>query len=730
MKSVFLILSVILCFQTNVSAQDNVLNPVVIKDIPTGGIVLDRGWKFHPGDNPDWSKPGLDDRDWQIIDPTTDIHDLPQISNARVGWFRLHIIIDSSISKSPLALIIQQSGASELFVNGELFYRFGVLGDGNQKTKAYDPLSKPILFSVNSNTDLVLAVRLALQPNIFYTKTIGRQNSAFSISINNFTASIDNYLGAVSKSRSLSFFRAGLFFLLFILHSAFFIFYPLRRANLYFCLYAFVALLGEITDLNVFWELHDVEYVFYGHNLSLGLYQITNLLILTALYSLFEQKRTWVYWVLMGLTFSGIVLNLVAYNWGYLFSIFFIGNLLNIEIVRTTFNSILDKKRGAWIIAAGAISFLVFYVGFLLPFDYQDITIVSAYTLGDLFYNLANLAIPISTSIYLGLDFAFTNATLKQKLDEVKNLGDKNLAQEKEKQQLLAAQNELLESQVNERTISLSKSLQELRETQSQLIQSEKMASLGELTAGIAHEIQNPLNFVNNFSEVNKELLTEMEEAIQKGDYEEVKTIARDISENQDKISQHGKRAESIVKGMLQHSRVSSGQKEPTDINALCDEYLRLAYHGLRAKDKSFNARFETDFDTSLPKINIVPQDIGRVVLNLINNAFYAVNERLRQAQPDSRYEPTVTVSTKRLSPAGGGKGVEISVKDNGNGIPDHIKEKIFQPFFTTKPTGQGTGLGLSLSYDIVTKGHNGHLELATGDDGSGAEFIIILPIN
>ena len=268
----------------------------------------------------------------------------------------------------------------------------------------------------------------------------------------------------------------------------------------------------------------------------------------------------------------------------------------------------------------------------------------------------------------------------------------------------------------------VEKTLSDLKQTQVQLVQSEKMASLGELTAGIAHEIQNPLNFVNNFSEVSKELLDEMKEELDKGNPEEAKALAADIIQNLEKINFHGKRADGIVKSMLQHSRKSNNQKELTDINALCDEYLRLSYHGLRAKDKSFNAKFEMDFDTSLPKINVVPQDIGRVVLNLINNAFYAVTERLRQAQPDSNYAPTVTVCTKKLNDK-----IEISVKDNGTGIPAKVKEKIFQPFFTTKPTGQGTGLGLSLSYDIV-KAHGGELRVATKEN-EGSAFIISLPV-
>jgi signal transduction histidine kinase len=266
----------------------------------------------------------------------------------------------------------------------------------------------------------------------------------------------------------------------------------------------------------------------------------------------------------------------------------------------------------------------------------------------------------------------------------------------------------------------LENTLANLQATQKQLVQSEKMASLGELTAGIAHEIQNPLNFANNFSEVSTELVDEMKSEIKKGNYDEVNVIADDVKQNLEKINHHGQRAADIVKGMLQHSRSSSGLKEPTDINALADEYLRLAYHGLRAKDIDFNATMKTDFDKSIGKIKIIPQDIGRVILNLITNAFYAVNEKSKQGIAD--YEPTVSVSTKKVNDK-----VEIKVTDNGNGIPANILDKIFQPFFTTKPTGQGTGLGLSLSYDIV-KAHGGEL-MVESKEGAGSEFLIQLPI-
>jgi two-component system, NtrC family, sensor kinase len=261
--------------------------------------------------------------------------------------------------------------------------------------------------------------------------------------------------------------------------------------------------------------------------------------------------------------------------------------------------------------------------------------------------------------------------------------------------------------------------LTNLKSTQAQLVQSEKMASLGELTAGIAHEIQNPLNFVNNFSEVNSELITELEDAANTGNIDEVKAIAQDLKANEDKIRHHGKRADSIVKGMLQHSQKGSGEKELTDINALADEYFRLAYHGLRAKDNTMNANMETSLDESIGKVQLVQQDISRVLLNLYNNAFYAVAERFKKEGPS--FKPVVMLTTRK-----DGARIMISVTDNGSGIPEQIRQKIFQPFFTTKPTGEGTGLGLSLCYDMM-KAHGGEIKVES-KEGEGSVFTIVIP--
>lgn len=303
---------------------------------------------------------------------------------------------------------------------------------------------------------------------------------------------------------------------------------------------------------------------------------------------------------------------------------------------------------------------------------------------------------------------------------------------------------ELKRKAIEESNSALEKSLEELKSTQAQLIQSEKMASLGQLTAGIAHEIQNPLNFVNNFSEVNRELIAELIEEIEKGDLEEVKLIATDIEANEYKINLHGKRADAIVKGMLEHSRTNKGEKAPTDLNALAEEFIRLTYQSFLAKEPEFICELKTELDPNLPQISVIPQDIGKVLLNLLNNAFYACAERSRSTVQEkaeseirnSDYKPIVTVSSI-YSPLSGEQGqsrdirrgvIEISVQDNGPGIPDTIKEKIFQPFFTTKPTGSGTGLGLSLSYDIV-KAHGGEL-LVNTKEGEGSSFIIQLNKN
>ncbi|GAB2532676.1 hypothetical protein GCM10027085_24490 [Spirosoma aerophilum] len=398
---------------------------------------------------------------------------------------------------------------------------------------------------------------------------------------------------------------------------------------------------------------------------------------------------------------GSLIYSIYSPNWGINLGLGLIQVLyslvMSILAIRQNFNP-------AWYFLFGAITY---YLISLVQIVCVTLTIPLT------FWSLNSAPIASALEILL---FTFG---LTYKVNLLKKHQDEAIQQQlrltKENEQLVESQNRVLEEKVEQRTA-------ELRASQAQLIQKEKLASLGELTAGIAHEIQNPLNFVNNFSEVSTELVTELEDEQQKPnrDIELESEILGDLKQNLEKITHHGQRASSIVRGMLEHSRTSTGEKAPTDLNALADEYLRLAYHGLRAKSKDFSADLKTEFDPNLSLVNVVPQELGRVLLNLYNNAFYAVQQRVKLAEPD--YQPSVRVSTRQEP----GRLV-IRVHDNGIGIPDTIRAKIFQPFFTTKPTGEGTGLGLSLSYDIITKGHGGTLNVLT-ETFLFTEFIVTLP--
>ena len=697
-----------------------------IDKLPSDGILLDQGWKFQMGDDTAYANAHYDDKAWDTINPSLDIYDLPQIPRSGIVWFRLHLSIDSSLNNQ-LVLVIQQSGASEIYLDGELIHHFGTISTDAEKIKAYDPLWKPVSLPMGKGTQHVLAVRYALQPGIRYTTMVTTYNHALWIQIKDVESGVDFYQEHLSRFIRYQAFLMGVWFLFCVLHFAFFLFYPSQKANFYFALYASFFLTAIIIQHIFYLRTHEVADKFFLGNVSFVFFMTGNLFLLTALSYLLQQKRDIYYWGLVVFVSISFFLNAGPYRWGWMLGGLLAQNLIQINIARIAILAFRRKIKGALIIVTGAACYVIVFLLFLSQGISNRDFFLTITTFDTILFNISLLSIPIAASIYLGLEFAFVNRSLQQKLKEVNELSEKNLAQEREKQEILTSQNVILESQVQERTAALSQSLKELKETQNLMIQQEKMASLGELTAGIAHEIQNPLNFVNNFSDINKELLTELKDEIEKGNTDEATAIANDVIDNEEKINHHGKRADSIVKGMLQHSQKSTGQKEPTDINKLADEYLRLAYLGLRAKDNSFNATLKTDFDGLIGKINVIPQDIGRVMLNLINNAFYAVAEKKKQSGENlptgqAGYEPTISVSTKKIADK-----VLVSVKDNGNGIPQKIVDKIFQPFFTTKPTGQGTGLGLSLSYDIV-KAHGGELKVETSE-GEGSEFIIQLPL-
>jgi two-component system, NtrC family, sensor kinase len=681
---------------------------------------LINGWIFHSGDNAAWAKPDFDDKQWKPVDPGIDITRFDELKNAGIGWIRVHLQADSNFTKKQLIAWVSQYTASEVYLDGKLIRKYGLIAANGSVTKANDPIGDLIDLNLAPNAEHVLAVKLAYQSGLPYSSSFFIPLPAFRVYINSFNTAFYNYkqnqqitiLNAI-----LSSLFAGFFLITTLIYLTYFIFDRAQKIHLYYCIYAFFVF---VTNLAFAISVDNVSSVSFQMLLSFGIslfFVISSLLMLLTIYFLFDYKKRLLFkfYVVAGLT----VLVFALFNdiWGSITCTNVFLAICLLEGIRISIIALKRKQKGAvFILIALSISCIV---DVWAPFLDQTTILATLFTL------LATFGFPLGMSVYLGVQNAQTNQKLRFTLIEVQELSAQNLLKEQEKQALLASQNERLELEVSVRTAELNQSLNSLKATQAQLIQSEKMASLGELTAGIAHEIQNPLNFVNNFSEVNKELIEELELEIDKGDLEEIKALAIDIKENEIKINHHGKRADAIVKGMLEHSRAGSGIKEPTDLNKLADEYLRLSYHGLRAKDKSFNAELITHFDGNLPNVNVVPQDIGRVMMNLFNNAFYAVNQKKKIASED--YKPVVEVSTFAPPPAGGGWGV--IVKDNGNGIPEAIKAKIMQPFFTTKPTGEGTGLGLSLTYDMVVKGHGGSIQV-NSIEGEGSEFIIQLPVN
>jgi two-component system, NtrC family, sensor kinase len=724
MKVLLLVLISMCCGAQFTLAQSALLH-LSQSDADAGAIAMDT-WKYHEGDNPDWAAKDYDDSLWQII-PIQEPLNSGIVKYSNSFWLRYAIETDRLHEDSLFALLITQYGASEIYVNGQLVKQLGRV-TSPEGFVSHNPHNRPVPILLQRGQTNSIALRFAADlPSSDWV--ISRSDvPLISVKLQKLENALENWEGQLKFSRLPVGIRfaSGVFCLLFLM---FFLFSTKQLLYLFYGLFhlflVFVSMVTAYLDAGQY-DLAERAYLISGSTLLSRLIGMNILLFM--LYALNRMKPAfWVYVGFMLLVDFPLTLLLPV---EYMFvSTGFRAIIIGI-CLWLAYHAFTSADKSDVLVGILACTVILVNTGFTLQqFTGIDITATTAI--------VSPISSTIAIAIYLALRYSRVNRSLEYQLVQVKQLSEENLIKEHEKQEILAAQAVELEKQVRDRTAELNEqkkelqtTLDDLKATQSQLIQAEKMASLGELTAGIAHEIQNPLNFVNNFSEVNEELLGEMKDELDKGNIDDAKSIATNAIDNQQKILHHGKRADAIVKGMLQHSRSGSGQKEPADINALCDEYLRLSYHGLRAKDKSFNAKFETDFDPTLPKINVVPQDIGRVILNLINNAFYAVTEKKKSLDESGfknltgleTYEPTVMVSSRKINAK-----IEISVKDNGNGIPEHIKEKIFQPFFTTKPTGQGTGLGLSLSYDIV-KAHGGELSVGT-KEGEGSEFIILLPL-
>jgi len=736
---IFLLLTLLLSANIfYVRAQDTItLSPKDYEDIEEIYPGKKQGWLFKQGSDSTWNN-GIS---WKKIKPVDINANMCDSNGVFEGWFRAYIKIDSSFRETKLFTFFGSFAAQDLFIDGKLILSSGNTGYNGkpyqENGKTFQKVQTVLLsqFSAGSVHTITWHIKdtkaIPLNGNILKGQLAGLQN-LFEIVSPNFNewATLKDYFGtrALVTSNSILFVLFILFFLLWRLNNT-------EKNLLRFTIFTGVYFLG-VTNGYVFRSIwYPVELTYFKSVIFLFVENILFSFLLSytcvLVAKLFDHKYSFIAsWfvlisVIVGLIqfFTPLQILSLAYPQ------FLVLPILLFYYILTSWKKI-NKTNG--IIVGGIIAVLFFQL--LIPITGANgvYRYKSFFTL--LF--LSSISFPVSLMVYVAVRF-------KTILTEVQINANTIVQLSEEKRIQAENQQKILEEEVAKQTVELRNSLSELKSTQSQLIQSEKMASLGELTAGIAHEIQNPLNFVNNFSELNNELLQELGPLDKLGVTADQQDILKDLQSNSEKINHHGQRAAAIVKGMLQHSRTSSGQKEPTDINALCDEYLRLAYHGLKAKDKSFNAEFKTELDESIPKVNIVPQDMGRVVLNLINNAFFAVGERGKEEAISHKveaisseekgipsglqltpYSPTVTVSTKNL-----GNKIEIHVSDNGTGIPSEIKEKIFQPFFTTKPTGQGTGLGLSLAYDIVTKVHGGKLTVES-DQGKGTTFKIEIPMS
>ncbi|MFD1470603.1 ATP-binding protein [Hymenobacter caeli] len=692
-----------------------------INRLPADGLLLNKGWRYHAGDDPAWARPDFDDRGWDTLNPTRPRPGLPPAVRTGMSWLRLHFRPGDSLRQ--YHLLLQSTllpGACEIYLNGQLVQRLGRLqADLTRVRPSGARRPSPIEVPGAGLADVVLAVRYAPWHSSLPLTRFIDQGPMLQLSM--ISSANHRQASAELAEASLLFYVAGgVAALLMLLHLAFFYFNPAQRANWYFTCYAgALAVAALLIYYGFYWNFGSPEaYMLCGFTVY-SLLILSELWTVRALYALFGFRRGWVYTALW-LSCGGLLTYQAFYPAGNGFFAFLGATVLaTIEQLRLTGRALRQRQRGAWIIATG------FGLSLLVVFGLVGLNTSGApggALTNALSFVLIYLPPALGISLFLAREFALDAELLQVKLGEVERLSAQTLAQEQDKQALLAAQNDTLEHQVAERTGELQRSLTELRATQAQLIQKEKMASLGELTAGIAHEIQNPLNFVNNFADVSAELMAELREALATSDTAEATALAEDVTQNLGKIHQHGQRAAGIVRGMLEHSRASTGERQPTDVNALADEYLRLAYQGLRAKDKTFNAALETDFAPGLPLVEAVAGDLGRVLLNLFSNAFYAVQQRQRAGE--ASYQPTVGVATRRV-----GNAVEVRVSDNGTGMPAAVQAKIFQPFFTTKPTGEGTGLGLSLSHDIIAQGHGGTLRVES-QSGQGTTFFISLSLS
>ena len=721
-------------------------------------------WKYHPGDSGIWANPEFDDDAWDTIanthgasptlrhpSPVLDslghlvpvLDSLPPDRWEGLGWFRFHLSVDSTLAKTPLALHVYIVGAAaEVYLDGKLQCALGKVGASREEERGYGATAgeihrpTPILF--DKNNPHVIAVRYSS----FATQDTPYESPFFAIALGDLKRSIDQSIEQTRYAKTFQVLMTAVPLTFAVLHLLLFAFYFRLKENLYFALFAgSLAAIAFSLYQFIYDFVTDSEQEFFILKFGSLAFFLMFPFGLRFLYSLFYAKTSKLFWLLP------LILSGLAVLWGQnlfngIFPLIALGllALTLLEMLRVVIVALVKKKKGAWIVGMGFLALIVTFV----------IMLVGGSTARgreavEIFWIIGVLGLLLSMSIYLARNIAGTSKNLEAEMKKSLQLEVENARHEVELQraaELKAAYHELDAAHTN------------LKATQQQLVTQEKLASLGQLTAGIAHEIKNPLNFVNNFAALSIDLAKELREEVAKIEDGElkiddggsrnvdrerlakiedggskivdgerlasIKEILETLEQNAEKINHHGKRADNIVKSMMQHARGSSGQRELADINHLLDEAVNLTYHGMRANDASFNITIEKEYDESISKLEVVPQDISRVFLNIINNACYAANQKKKDNFDG--FSPMLSVTTKNL-----GEKIEVRIRDNGNGIPLDKREKIFNPFFTTKPTGQGTGLGLSISHDIIVQQHRGEIAVET-EEGKFTEFVVRLP--
>ncbi len=678
---------------------------------------FNENWKYFIGDNASFAQETFNDKTWKTGNISKQIGFFNPQKQKQIGWFRKTIMVDSSLLNKSLALSVWTIENCEIYLNGKQIIKTGI-NYKKDKIRLFSTKSLPYDFRFTKVGFNTFAIKYHFSSN-FAIESATDINTA-SLSIYQKGEGYYDKFFFRNLKYIISGILSGMFLIFTLLNFTLYYFFRDLKYNLIFGLAHFLFSLDSFYDASYSFT-GSVNGYFVTKTVFYFVFNLAFCLFILGIHKYLKIKLLPISYIIIGLAFG---LKLIGYfnssieEYTVIYYIILIVYLIWLvrKATKMGITEAFQLNKGFKYLLYCFIA--VFVIG-LIAIVASDSSKNSGEFFGGSFALLSNSGFQLIVSFSIIFEFLKNyiqnTKTLEFQLADIEQLSA-------EKEQILSQQNEVLEKQVKLRTLELDKSIEELKATQTQLIQTEKLASLGELTAGIAHEIQNPLNFVNNFAEVSTEILEDLKNELSNERFGEVINLSNDLTSNLEKIQFHGSRASGIVKGMLAHSRNQSNQLELTDINQLADEYLRLAFHGLRAKDKSFNSKMQANLAENLPKLNVVRQDVGRVILNLITNAFYAVSEKYKTI--GSPFEPEVIVNTALVN-----NNIEIKVIDNGNGIPEKIVDKIFQPFFTTKPAGSGTGLGLSMSYEIITKNHKGQISVNTVD-GKGTTFTIILPLS